>query len=401
MSNMSNHLEQLPTGSFSSPEFQTTLQGMISQQNSTLLQIHMANSALYQQLAQQNAELAQQKRGTLKLAETHEAENKMLKGEAAILRKQLGDAEERVANVRAEIAVLAQQKAKWKLAEAQEAEDKMLKGEAAILRKQLGNAEERIANLRAENEALRKKPLPGEMGRLKRQSETMEGRLVKSTGRISELERIVKDLRATAELKEPLYQVGIDVRKGLWEKWRALSGNFEPNAELVKKRDRAANEGNWGADSALLNLGYISSSITSGVSNGGVNDLFFFYYVLKSDWARLRFPRQLIQAADCWASITVSELSAEGLSISEDGVQEIVADIMLKISRMMMADGDDLSVEEIATVEAVIDSDAELVRKIHELEIIKNDIVAEAWRGNQRRSGETPHQSLDLLTGAL
>ncbi|CZS99693.1 uncharacterized protein RAG0_08007 [Rhynchosporium agropyri] len=69
----------------------------------------------------------------------------------------------------------------------------------------------------------------------------------------------VPELKEEIALKKPLFQVGVDIRKGCLEKSRVAEYNgYTADKDIIEKRNIAAHEGNWIADASLYHFGYIS-----------------------------------------------------------------------------------------------------------------------------------------------
>lgn len=83
----------------------------------------------------------------------------------------------------------------------------------------------------------------------------------------------IRELEKDRSLKEPLVQVGVDVRIGCLE--RTKEGFLDDyTADLIKieKRNVAAHEGNWKADAALMILGYLSED---SLNHGDPSEMFW------------------------------------------------------------------------------------------------------------------------------
>ncbi|CZT49716.1 uncharacterized protein RSE6_10599 [Rhynchosporium secalis] len=69
----------------------------------------------------------------------------------------------------------------------------------------------------------------------------------------------VPELKEEIALKKPLFQVGVDIRKGCLEKSRVAEYNgYTAEKDIIEKRNIAAHEGNWIADATLYHFGYTS-----------------------------------------------------------------------------------------------------------------------------------------------
>ncbi|KAG4431374.1 hypothetical protein IFR05_013134 [Cadophora sp. M221] len=129
----------------------------------------------------------------------------------------------------------------------------------------------------------------------------LKTKLEEQNARIAELER-------ESELKEPLFQVGVDVRVGCLElAAKAHWNSFNFNEENINNRNIAAHEGNWKADSALITLGYIDLEVFYDETEDPQNLWEYLYYA--DPWEphrKLTVPTKFVQALDYRFTILTS-----------------------------------------------------------------------------------------------
>ncbi|PVH73550.1 hypothetical protein DL98DRAFT_538267 [Cadophora sp. DSE1049] len=91
------------------------------------------------------------------------------------------------------------------------------------------------------------------------ENERLKAEILKLKNSLKVKEKQIAKLEKDRDVKEPLYQVGVDVRLACLEKAKeAVIAHYNADPDIIKKRNAAVHEGNWKADVSLFLLQIIS-----------------------------------------------------------------------------------------------------------------------------------------------
>ena len=163
------------------------------------------------------------------------------------------------------------------------------------------------------------------------ENERLKAELVALKATLKGAEKRMAKLEKERDLKEPLYQVGVNVRLGCLEKAKeALLPRYTADSGVIERRNAAAHEGNFRADLSLLMLDVISLGAELQVNTFPYALWTEVYGILPSSYeSSLSLPLTIIDAMDNAFTILATKLARSSeLTRRREACRDAINDIL-------------------------------------------------------------------------